>query len=100
HSLGRSYFPNVDLNQFNDQIKKELELDILNDFEHGYKGIIKLPKNSKMGVYIAYIYYYKLFKKIKKTSAKEIMNKRIRISNKRKTTLLFVSYLKLKLKYI
>lgn len=100
HSLGRSYFPDVDLNQFNDQIKKELEIDILKDFEHGYEGILKLPKKSKMGVYIAYIYYFNLFKKIKKTSAKEIMHKRIRISNKRKTTLLFVSYLKLKLKSI
>ena len=99
-SLGRCYFPGIEINEFDNKIKKEIESDIANDFKIGFEGIQMLPKNAKLGVYIAYIYYFNLFKKIKKLPAKEVLNSRIRISNKRKTSLFFVSYFKLKFNYI
>ena len=55
--MGRSYFPDVDLNQFNDQIKKELEIDILKDFEHGYEVNFKASKKSKMGLHCLYLLF-------------------------------------------
>ena len=67
--------------------------------QQGYKGILLLPKKAKLGVYVAYVYYFNLFKKIKKLPADNILKNLIRISNKRKTSLFFISYIKLKLKY-
>ena len=99
-SLGRCYFPGIDINEFDNKIKKEIESDIANDFKIGFEGILMLPKKAKLGVYIAYIYYFNLFKKIKKLPANDVLNSRIRISNKRKTSLFFVSYFKLKFNYI
>ena len=55
--LNRVYFPNVDMNDFNEKAKKEIILEIENDFKNAVKGIVKLPKNSKFAVYIAYRYY-------------------------------------------
>lgn len=92
--LGRTYFPGIDMNQFNTSVKNEIEADIENDFRLGYEGIKQLPKNSRFGVYMAYIYYYKLFKKIKSTSANTILNERIRIPNNKKYRLFLTSYLR------
>lgn len=94
HELGRTYFPGVDLKQFNDIIKKEIEADIEKDFAAGYQGILELPKNARFGTYMAYIYYYKLFKKIKETPAQVVLNERIRIPDGRKYSIFLSSYLR------
>ena len=94
HSLGRTYFPGVDLQEFNEKTKAEIEADIEIDFKAGYEGIKKLPKGARFGVYIAYVYYYSLFKKIRKTHADIILNQRVRISNKRKYGLFLSSYVR------
>jgi phytoene/squalene synthetase len=83
-SLGRTYFPNVDLAQFDDDAKMAIERDIERDFRKGYEGILRLPKGSRFGVYIAYMYYYALFQKIMRTPSSEVFSSRIRISNRKK----------------
>ena len=93
-SLGRTYFPGVDLDNFNEEVKASIEADIDIDFKAGYEGIKKLPKGARFGVYIAYVYYYSLFKKIRKTHCDLILNERVRISNKRKYGLFLSSYLR------
>lgn len=92
--LGRTYFPEIDLNEFNASVKKEIEKDIEVDFKLGYEGIKQLPKSSRFGVYMAYVYYYKLFAKIKSTEAEVILNERIRIPNNKKYSLFLTSYLR------
>jgi phytoene/squalene synthetase len=92
--LGRTYFPGVDLNSFNETVKTEIEADIDIDFMAGYKGIKQLPKGARFGVYIAYVYYYSLFKKIKKTHCDIILSQRVRISNKRKYGLFVSSFVR------
>lgn len=92
--LGRTYFPGIDMREFNATVKKEIEADIEKDFKAGYEGILKLPKEARFGVYMAYKYYFKLFKKIKAKSAHSILNERIRIPNYRKVRILFTSYLR------
>ena len=92
--LGRTYFPGVDLNNFNEEVKTEIEADIDIDFTAGYEGIKQLPKGARFGVYIAYVYYYSLFKKIKKTHCDIILSQRVRISNKRKYGLFVSSFVR------
>ena len=92
--LGRTYFPHIDLNEFNTTIKKEIEADIEADFKLGYEGIKQLPKKARFGVYMAYIYYTKLFSKIKLTPAHVILNERVRIPNNKKYRLFFTSYVR------
>ena len=90
--LGRTYFPNVDMHLFDDQLKKDIELDIEQEFKEALIGIKKLPNTSKFGVYLAYKYYWSLFKKIRSTSAETILQKRIRIGDSRKMMLMIGSY--------
>jgi phytoene/squalene synthetase len=92
--LGRTYFPGLSMNEFNAQIKATIEDDIEIDFKAGYEGIKKLPKKARLGVYLAYRYYFKLFKKIKNTSIEKILKERIRIPNNKKIGILMMSYLK------
>ena len=92
--LGRTYFPEVEMTEFNDSIKQQIEADIEKDFAAGYEGILQLPKNARFGTYMAYIYYYKLFKKIKDTPAHVILNSRVRIPNNKKYRLFVSSYVK------
>mgnify|MGYP000144074471 FL=1 len=63
-TLGRTYFPGINMEEFNATVKKEIEADIEADFRAGYEGILQLPKNARFGVYMAYKYYFKLFNKI------------------------------------
>lgn len=89
--LGRTYFPGIDMQTFNQTIKKEIEADIEIDFQLGYEGVKQLPKDSRFGVYMAYKYYYKLFQKIKGTGPEKILQERIRIPNNKKYQLYFTS---------
>ena len=98
--LNRVYFPNVDMNNFNEKSKREIILEIEKDFANALKGIVKLPKNSKFAVYIAYRYYNKLLKKLKRTSSENIVKKRIRIHNLQKFIVIARSYVKYQLNLI
>ncbi|MEO6820305.1 MAG: phytoene/squalene synthase family protein [Ginsengibacter sp.] len=89
--LGRTYFPNVDMNDFNLSVKRQIEEDIEEDFRISLEGINKLPSSSRGGVYLAYIYYLSLFKKIKKLPAHKILEERVRINNGKKITLMLNS---------
>ena len=53
-----------------------------------------LPSSSRGGVYLSYLYYYHLFKKVKRLSPSRILEERIRISNLEKLALMFKASLK------
>ena len=91
-NLGRIYFPELQIENFNEQVKKELENEIESDYAEGYLGIKQLPKASRFVVYMVYVYYYSLFKKIKNTPTAGILNGRIHISNPKKYALLAGAY--------
>lgn len=95
--LGRSYFPNIDITKFTAHAKKEIEHEIENDFKEALIGIKKLPRSSRGGVYLAYVYYYSLFKKIKTVPAHKVLTERIRISNGKKFGLMVNSMLQYKM---
>ena len=95
--LGRTYFPNVDMTIFNNEIKTFIENEIETEFKEALAGIKNLPASSKFGVYLAYKYYLSLFKKIKRASAQQILNERVRIHNGHKMSLMMSSYLQYKM---
>lgn len=97
---GRVYFPGVVFSKFNFASKRAIEEDIQKDFDEAVKGILKLPQGSKLGVYLAYIYYLKLFNKIKLSPVSAIITERIRIPDNIKILLLFKSWLKFRLNFI
>ena len=88
NDLNRTYFPNVDFNNFSLQDKTTIEKDIAKDFAHAEIGIKMLPMSSKLAVFMAFKYYFNLFKKIRKTEPELLMHKRIRVSNARKMYLM------------
>ena len=92
--LGRTYFPGINMDEFNATVKKEIEADIEVDFKLGLDGIKMLPHKARFGVYMAYKYYFKLFKKIKQTQAEVILTERVRIPNRRKFRILLTSFLR------
>ena len=92
--MGRTYFPNLDMTTFNEETKARIEEEIDADFQEAYKGIVQLPQTSRLGVYVAYIYYQRLFQKIRSLPSNRIMEERIRIPNTRKATLAVSSYLR------
>lgn len=96
HTLGRTYFPNIDLKIFDNQTKKQVQDEIEEEFKQALIGIRLLPVSSRFGVYLAYKYYLKLFNKIKRTSAERILNERVRIPNSRKISIAMSSYLQYK----
>ncbi len=89
--LGRCYFPGVDLSDFSCEAKKQIEREIEDDFQYALIGIKKLPASCKGGVYLAYVYYHTLFRKIKRLPAKRIMVERVRINNGKKIGLMINS---------
>lgn len=95
---GRIYIPGADnFTKVNNQNKLLLENEIEKEFETALSGIKELPKSSRIGVYSAYLYYYILFKKIKRMKIDDLFSKRVRISNLTKISLLIKSLLRVKL---
>lgn len=94
--LGRTYFPNIDMCAFDNDVKCQIEKEIEEEFKEALIGIKKLPNSSMFGVYLAYKYYLSLFQKIKRKSLKEILNDRIRIPNSEKAYVAFKSYVRYK----
>jgi 15-cis-phytoene synthase len=97
---GRTYFPGVDFINFTDHNKQLIEADIKRDFDNALAGIKQLPKGTRLGVYIAYIYYLQLFKKIVRTPACTVLQKRIRVSDTRKLSLYCKAVIQQKLNLI
>ena len=60
--LNRSYFPNLNIEKFDEESKKIILNEINKDFSHALKGIFLLPSSARFGVYTAYKYYLKLLK--------------------------------------
>ena len=98
--LNRTYFPHLEGQTINSTNKEIIITEIENDFAEAYEGIVQLPLEAKFGVYTAYIYYSKLLNKIKRITAEELKEKRIRISNPVKVGLLAQSFVNYKLKLI
>ena len=92
--LGRNYFPNVNIANMTNEEKAEIEADIQSDFDAGYEGILQLPKRARFGVYLAYVYYFGLFKKIQNIPSSQIKKERIRIPNIGKYGLFVSSYVR------
>lgn len=89
---GRVYFPGVDFDNFSKTAKEAIEEDIQQDFDDALEGIKKLPKEARLGVYLAYKYYLKLFNKIKACPPAKIKEERIRIPDTRKMGILLGLY--------
>ena len=100
HERGRVYFPGVDFTVFTNEVKQSIEKDIEKDFNHALTGIYQLPEGAKKGVYLAYIYYRRLFNKIINTSASQIQAKRVRVPDNQKLALLVKTYVKHQLSFI
>ncbi|MDB9954013.1 phytoene/squalene synthase family protein [Flavobacteriaceae bacterium] len=95
--LNRTYFPNTDLNNLDEDSKKAIIDDIEKDFAEGLSGIKQLPLEAKFGVFMAYRYYNQLLIKLKTTPALEIKSTRIRVPDYKKVELLTRSYVKYQL---
>lgn len=97
NELGRSYFPEMDTSELDEQTKMVIIEDIEKDFSDAREGIIQLPMESKFGVFLAYKYYLTLLMKLKRMNSHQIMSRRIRISNSYKAYILMKAFLRFKL---
>ncbi|MDQ3101336.1 MAG: phytoene/squalene synthase family protein [Bacteroidota bacterium] len=93
-SLGRSYFPELALNRMTGETKRQIEENVQKDLDAALIGIRQLPKKSRFGVYLAYVYYISLFQKIRSLSTDRILKERIRLPNRNKFALFTTSYLR------
>ena len=98
--LSRSYFPNTNLEQLDEASKQKIIQEIEDDFAKALRGIAKLPVEAKLGVYTAYVYFFKLLTKLKAVPSLEIRKKRIRVPNYEKAGLLAKCYVSYRLNLI
>lgn len=94
NDLSRMYFPGCDFHNFSERDKFQIEADIEEDFKKAHDGILKLPMKARFGVYVAYKYYYSLFRKIRSTKPHHILRRRIRIPNYHKVYIVFKASVK------
>lgn len=91
-TLDRSYFPAFTQNGLDEAGKATIIREIEMEFAEAYEGIRQLPSTCRLGVYVAYIYYLQLLKKIKETPVCVLMLKRVRVSGWNKLFLLTRSF--------
>jgi phytoene/squalene synthetase len=98
--LGRTYFPNVNIKKLSEADKKRIEAEIEEEFNLALKGILMLPVDARFGVYVAYVYYRSLLRKIKKLPPQKILNERVRVPNSEKILLFAGSLIRNRLNMI
>lgn len=86
--LGRSYFPGVDVNNFNEETKQRLVADINHDLALSAQSLPLLPPSARRAVAAAQLLFTQLNRQIERTSAKELITRRISVSALQKTALL------------
>ena len=94
NQLGRTYFPEIDFNNISSNQKNQIIKDIEEDFNLAMPGMMRLDRDSFLGVYVAFRYYRELLNKIKKTKLSNLKKVRIRISNFRKFSIILSSAIK------
>jgi len=91
--LGRSYFPLVNVSNFNEETKVALVTDIQNDLAVSAKSIKLIPKSARKAVVAAQLLFTELNDKISQTPAEELIRTRIRVSNPRKLVIILKALL-------
>ena len=94
--LHRIYFPVLRNQPLNESTKKEILEEIEEDYKVAMQGIRQLPKCAYAGVYMAYLYYYTLTRKIEKTPANILLTKRVRVSDYEKIWLFVKAFVSTK----
>lgn len=94
--LGRSYFPNVNVSNFDEATKLHLVADISNDIEVASAALPLLPDSAKAAVTAALLLFAELNKKLLETPAVELIQTRIRVSNVKKLWLVLKAKLGVK----
>lgn len=92
--LGRWYFPEGSYKTFSNNLKQRIETEIADEFDQAHTYITKLPAGSRKAVYASYIYYRLLEDEIRTKSAKQLKEKRIRVSNSKKLSIFIKLYMK------
>ena len=98
--LGRSYFPGIEIEKFDSLDKEKIEESISADFRVGYEGIKQLPRGARLGVYVAFLYYKTLFRKLKNLPCERMLKSRVRVRNRYKLAILGYSFVKHQLNMI
>ena len=99
-NLNRAYFPSINLDSLDEISKDEIICEIEENFKKGYQGILLLPHDARLGVFVAYRYYRRLLHKLEQTPAEKIKNTRIRVPNMEKIGLLTRCYVKYQLNLV
>jgi phytoene/squalene synthetase len=86
--LGRSYFPGVNVDTFNEAEKVRLVEDIEADLVVSSRSLRKLPPTSRKAVSAAQMFFTELNRNIEATPAAELIQRRIRVSNPKKLVIL------------
>ena len=91
--LGRSYFPNVNVSNFDEQTKALLVADINQDLKVSAQSLPLLPKSARAAVTAAQLLFTELNHKIGNTEATKLIETRISVGNFKKLSLVAKSFL-------
>ena len=91
--LGRSYFPNVSVSNFDEQTKARLVADINEDLKLSAQSLPLLPKSARAAVTAAQLLFTELNHKIGNTEATKLIETRISVGNFKKLSLVVKSFL-------
>ena len=86
--LGRSYFPGVRIDSFDEAEKQRLVADINDELRISAQSLPNLPKNSRRAVAAAQMFFTELNNQIGKAPADRLISERIRVSNPKKVGIL------------
>ncbi len=82
--LGRYYFPTSDFDHFDDDLKEAIVSEIGQEFTIARLSLLQMPPAIRHPIGAAYNCYVVLLKRLAKTPANELKQRRVRINNARK----------------
>lgn len=78
-ALGRTYFPGIDPDRFDDADRDRLVADIDDDLTEAAAALARLPVSSRRAVAVAHALFAELNDRLRRTPAREIRRTRVRV---------------------
>lgn len=76
---GRIYFPGVTIGSWNDATKNQIVTEIAAEFVQAKTAIKTLPATARTSVYLSFLYYRALLRRLESMSAQQILQERASI---------------------
>ena len=94
YDRGRIYFPDATITKWGDDKKLAITQELNREFDEARDAIVLLPQTARTAVYLSFLYYRALLRRLEAMSASQVLTERAHVSTLLKLSLIVAAPLR------